>query len=53
MVNLLEPHKLIQNSVTVLRRISAGKPRSHAEPGGRIKYGALREVTAGLLAADE
>lgn len=44
MVNLLEPHKLVQNSITVLRRTSGGKVHNHAEPGGRLVFGgALRE----------
>jgi len=38
MLNLLEPHKLAQNSITVLRRISAGKPRAYAQPGLKINY---------------
>ncbi|ONI91072.1 hypothetical protein ALI22I_09830 [Saccharothrix sp. ALI-22-I] len=39
-MNLLEPHKLVQNSLTVLRRTTAGRTRtSHAEPGGRLSYG--------------
>ncbi|HWO60368.1 MAG TPA: class I SAM-dependent methyltransferase [Umezawaea sp.] len=45
-VNLLEPHKLVQNSVTVLRRTSAGKHPGHADPGGALRYGALRENAA-------
>ncbi len=39
-LNLLEPHKLVQNSLTVLRRTSAGKAKSHAEPGGKLAYDA-------------
>ena len=38
MINLLEPHKLAQNSLTVLRRTS-GKKVTHAEPGGKLNYG--------------
>jgi predicted O-methyltransferase YrrM len=51
MLNLLEPHKLAQNSLTILRRTTAGKPSQHASPGGKIDYGgsvradALRLVT--------
>ncbi len=44
MLSLLEPHKLTQNSITMLRRTAAGNPRSHAERGGKFKYdGVLRE----------
>jgi predicted O-methyltransferase YrrM len=42
-VNLLEPHKLTQNSLTVLRRTSGVKERRYASIGGRVNYGALRE----------
>ena len=38
MVNLLEPHKLTQNSITVLRRTSGGQDRRHANTGGQISY---------------
>jgi predicted O-methyltransferase YrrM len=38
MVNLLEPHKLTQNSLTVLRRTSGRKPRRYAESGQGITY---------------
>jgi predicted O-methyltransferase YrrM len=38
-VNLLEPHKLSQNSVTILRRTSAVVPRTYAKPGARMDYG--------------
>jgi predicted O-methyltransferase YrrM len=37
-VNLLEPHKLSQNSLTILRRTSGVVPRTYAEPGARMKY---------------
>jgi len=47
MVNLLEPHKLSQNSITVLRRTSASRPRAYAEQGGGIRYTpALQEAAA-------
>ncbi|GGX80049.1 class I SAM-dependent methyltransferase [Streptomyces minutiscleroticus] len=36
-LNLLEPHKLRQNSVTMIRRTS-GRPPRYAGPGGRIRY---------------
>ncbi|GLZ39705.1 class I SAM-dependent methyltransferase [Actinokineospora sp. NBRC 105648] len=46
-VNLLEPHKLAQNSLTILRRTTAGKAPSHADPGGRLRYdGPLRDAAA-------
>ncbi|MGZ2359809.1 class I SAM-dependent methyltransferase [Streptomyces sp. 372A] len=38
MVNLLEPHKLGQNSITVLRRTSAVRPRPYGGPGGALRY---------------
>jgi len=38
-LNLLEPHKMMQNSLTVLRRTSAGRARSYALPGGRLDFG--------------
>ncbi|MFD4375308.1 hypothetical protein [Streptomyces sp. NPDC058486] len=41
-LNLLEPHKLRQNSVTLIRRTAVAPPRL-AGPGGRIRYdGELR-----------
>jgi len=54
LLNLLEPHKLIQNSITVLRRTSAGKARQHAQRGGKISYdGPLREdATAHVRGTD-
>ena len=43
-VNLLEPHKLTQNSITMLRRITGVQKRRYAEAGGQISYGeTLRE----------
>ncbi|MEU1330194.1 hypothetical protein [Streptomyces sp. NPDC005865] len=36
-LNLLEAHKLRQNSVTMIRRIAVASPRL-AGPGGRIRY---------------
>jgi predicted O-methyltransferase YrrM len=38
-VNLLEPHKLTQNSITILRRTSGLVERRYAEPGGTLRYG--------------
>jgi predicted O-methyltransferase YrrM len=46
-VNLLEPHKLAQNSLTVLRRTSAGKTRIHAESGNKMNYGGTLRKDAG------
>lgn len=44
MLNLLEPHKLVQNSITVLRRTTAWKSPSYAKPGGALDFGgALRD----------
>jgi predicted O-methyltransferase YrrM len=44
MINLLEPHKMLQNSLTVLRRTSAGPAPSYADPGGALRLGgALRD----------
>ncbi|MFD7614918.1 hypothetical protein [Streptomyces sp. NPDC059828] len=37
-MNLLEPHKLVQNSVTLIRR-TGGAPRRYASKGGLIDYG--------------
>lgn len=37
-VNLLEKHKLMQNSITVLRRTSAQKPRRYARTGGQVDF---------------
>jgi predicted O-methyltransferase YrrM len=41
-VNLLEPHKLSQNSLTILRRTSGVVPRKYAKPGARMDYERLR-----------
>jgi predicted O-methyltransferase YrrM len=50
MVNLLEPHKLTQNSITMLRRTGGEKRRRWAETGGRIRYDdALRADAAAHL----
>jgi predicted O-methyltransferase YrrM len=38
-VSLLEPHKLIQNSLTMLRRTTAATRRAYARPGGELIYG--------------
>jgi Methyltransferase domain len=47
LINLLEPHKLGQNSVTVLRRTTACRPRAYAGPNGSMRYGpALYEAAA-------
>jgi predicted O-methyltransferase YrrM len=48
-VNLLEPHKLTQNSVTVVRRTSGAVSRRFAHPGGRMRLDdALRAQVAQL-----
>lgn len=45
MVNLLEPHKLTQNSVTMLRRTSGARRLDYGASGGTVKYSAaLREA---------
>jgi predicted O-methyltransferase YrrM len=38
-ISLLEPHKLTQNSVTMLRRTVAAPRRAYARTGGRLSYG--------------
>jgi hypothetical protein len=38
MVNLLESQKLMQNSITVLRRTSGVANRRYAGPGGKVRY---------------
>lgn len=38
MVNLLEGHKLGQNSVTLLRRTGGARPRPYGGPGGVMRY---------------
>ncbi|HEX6473245.1 MAG TPA: hypothetical protein VF069_29405 [Streptosporangiaceae bacterium] len=43
MVNLLEPHKLAQNSLTVLRRTGGVIRRSYARPGGEVDFAAVRD----------
>lgn len=48
-VNLLEPHKLTQNSLTVVRRTSGAVARQFAHPGGRMRLDdALRAQAARL-----
>ncbi|MGC4806567.1 class I SAM-dependent methyltransferase [Micromonospora sp. DT233] len=43
-VNLLESHKLTQNSITMLRRTSGARRRDYGTTGGTVKYSAaLRE----------
>lgn len=37
-VNLLEPHKLTQNSVTVLRRTTSSSQRRYGGRGGEVRY---------------
>ncbi|MGW5052574.1 class I SAM-dependent methyltransferase [Actinokineospora sp. NPDC004072] len=50
-VNLLEPHKLSQNSLTILRRTSGAVPRKYAKPGARMDYGDTLRAQAELQAA--
>ncbi|MFG1889127.1 hypothetical protein ACGFIR_14820 [Micromonospora sp. NPDC049051] len=38
-INLLEPHKLAQNSITLLRRIDGVPARAYAGAGAEISYG--------------
>ncbi|CCH30834.1 class I SAM-dependent methyltransferase [Actinosynnema sp. NPDC047251] len=38
-VNLVEPHKLSQNSLTILRRTSGEVKRVYAKPNSRMDYG--------------
>lgn len=38
-MNLLEPHKLVQNSLTVLRRTGGSTKPMYAKPGGRLNFG--------------
>lgn len=50
-VSLLESHKLMQNSITVLRRTSTEQATRYAAPGGRLAYGgALRDSAAAQVA---
>lgn len=52
MVSFLEPHKLAQNSLTILRRTGGVKARQWAATGGRIRYDqALRSDAATQVAA--
>jgi hypothetical protein len=56
MMNLLESHKLAQNSITVLRRISGAKERRYAGAGSQVRYtDTLRQDAAAHVAliADE
>lgn len=41
LVNLLEPHKLAQNSLTVLRRTGGEVRRNYARPGGEVDFAAV------------
>lgn len=56
-VSLLEPHKLTQNSVTVLRRTGGLSKRSYARTGGRLDYSedlhARATAQAGVAIDDE
>jgi predicted O-methyltransferase YrrM len=45
-INLVEQHKLTQNSVTMVRRTSAGKPEPYAEEGGDFRWAELIQPAA-------
>jgi predicted O-methyltransferase YrrM len=49
-VNLLEPHKLTQNSVTIVRKTSGKAHRQRALPGGRIDFGSTLQEVAHIQA---
>lgn len=54
-ISLLEPHKLMQNSITLLRRTSNVRAISYAQRGGQLSYDeALRNAAAaqGALVAE-
>lgn len=50
-INLLEPHKLTQNSITIIRRTSGVVARRYAEPGGTLSYGEPLRAQAEAQAA--
>ncbi|MEQ4304227.1 hypothetical protein ABNF97_23070 [Plantactinospora sp. B6F1] len=50
-VNLLEPHKLTQNSITIVRRTSGVVPRRYAEPGEEVSLGEPLRTQAAAHAA--
>jgi predicted O-methyltransferase YrrM len=52
-INLLEPHKLAQNSITLLRRTGASRPRAYAERGGGVRYDAALRTAAADQAHSE
>lgn len=49
-VNLLEPHKLTQNSITIVRRTGGVVPRRYAEAGGEFRLGEPLRAQAAALA---
>jgi predicted O-methyltransferase YrrM len=49
-VNLLEPHKLTQNSITIVRRTGGVVPRRYAEAGGRFRLGEPLRTQAAVQA---
>jgi predicted O-methyltransferase YrrM len=51
-VNLLESHKLMQNSITILRRTAEVKPRRYAGRGGKVRYSDELYTAARRQAAD-
>lgn len=52
-VTLLESHKLMQNSLTVLRRTGGLVQRCYAETQGRVRLGALRSDAQKVAGAAE
>lgn len=46
LISLLEPHKLTQNSVTILRRTGGSGRRRLALPGGRLDFGTTLQADA-------
>jgi predicted O-methyltransferase YrrM len=50
-INLLEPHKLTQNSITIIRRTSGVVARRYAEPGGTLNYDEPLRAQAEMQAA--
>jgi predicted O-methyltransferase YrrM len=53
MVNLLESHKLMQNSVTILRRTGGAAKRRYAKAGGRFTYSAELRADASAVGASQ
>lgn len=49
MVNLLESHKLTQNSITMLRRTSGTRDRQFADTDGAVRFSDQRRAASELL----